>query len=718
MSDFLKRMQQITADEKKSSTSAPAVSSSKPSVSTATVSTASATSNKPAVKSDWLKDVQPLADQLKTGLNYEKHGYIMRAYSGRYDGIANDPNTDAELKKTLKALKHGAVTLAAGLKTKNDKLYQQGASETFNNWQKVQELTVNENSAYKVESDNFKLSTKNQAAKNNEHPVFYTDKQGNVESTVKITGEDNINKEISWSYFSQKGMNNRWQSSIKNQIKPVLTNWYDQSTKSLYGKSVNADDKYNAYNLSKDLLQHVAEHGDENKENKKEANAIIKQMWKEKTIEGKIEVIKNNRAAIKELSGKLGYYGSTSIYNRHVDKLKRQELYHSDDLDNIKESINGYSEFQNFDKKVKADVATRLKNSNPNGDPAFNYLFNEDNNLRSYSEFKKLYYNKIPLDKLTDAGYNVQYASQQTYDAAYNEASAKTYSELTKQYRLGYNNVDIKNFSNDTFYVNGIGNEVVKIGGYESIDFTLRGDNKTIKNIGKSNKQNYAQNVLNKIFDVDGNLEKDVVIKKDVDGNFERYFDYESSTKDKVGSSGKPTAKNLKEAFNEGSRAAYSEPQDMDVFKSYFKNPRPDVDILFIKHTGNQNYSSYVIKDRKTKETLQMYVPKSRLKDDYFFKNTDIDKFEHNFRITGEKVLPEIKDKRPDGSDIFMGQPSISINNKKGTKELHFTLVNDEGKPVDKVVTIGSNESVNIKEANTYAKKLLAEIVNSYNVNL
>lgn len=675
-------------------------------------------------KKDWLTNVQPILDTLKGAdgkpldFNYEDYGFLMRSYSGRYDQIINDKDTNPELKKALQGLQKGAYTVGAGIKAKDGKMFADGQKEAINNWQLVQELTQKEGSRYKISNDgNFRLLKQDDFDREDENPRLKTDKQGTPIKTYKASNDEGKkNKSISWTYFDLKGYENNWQKSLRNEVSAVVSDWSKKSLAYATSSSKNADEKKRAYDYNLQILSHVAKYGDVNKENKEVSQRIINKLAKAKTLDEKLNILKEEKRSMNDISENLGYYGSMNIFSQYKNNFSKDDRYYHKNLDVIETSIKDYGDFKKSKDLISADAARDLIVKNK----YYKSLFKiegkgEDQTykVKSFTEFSNAITQEIKMKKMAEAyqrGGNYA-AGGHNIDVETKQAVADMYKEMTKNFRLAHNNVDIKKIKGleHTAYAYDMGNEESLIPEYVGVDMTLDKNKKfVVKAGGSSPKHDYAQSVLEMLFNEKGEFDGDIRAELHSKGEYNTKV---RDVNDAIGS-----GNSEQDAY----RAAYGKEGDVataaEAYDKFFAKPRKNVSVSFMKNIGDMNYSSYVITDKNTNEVLQLYVPKSKTKNDPFYKASNVDRYENTFRMKGEKVLPEFKDKDANGNPAIIGRPRIEYNPKKQTKELVLTIpdFDEQGNPMEREIKyfLGYNSTLNIKDAEIEAQRVIDDYLN------
>lgn len=676
-------------------------------------------------KKDWLTNVQPILDTLKgvdgkpLDFKYEDFGYLMRSYSGRYDQIINDKDTNPELKKALQGLQKGAYSVGAGIKAKDNKIFDAGFKEATNNWKLVVELTQKEGSRYKISNDgNFRLLKQDDFDREDENPRMKTDKQGNPVKTYKASDiEGNPTRDASWTYFDLKGYENNWQKSLRNEVSAVVSDWSKKSLAYATSSSKNADEKKRAYDYNLQILSHVAKYGDVNKQNKEVSQRIINKLAKVKTLDEKLNILKEERRSMSDISENLGYYGSMNIFSQYKNNFSKDSRYYHKNLDVIETSIKDYGDFKKSKDLISADAARDLIVKNK----YYKALFKVDGKgedqtykVKSFTEFSNAITQEIKMKKMAEAyregGRSNAVSGGHNIDVETKQAVADMYKEMTKNFRLAHNKVDMKKIKGleHTAYAYNMGNEESFLPQYVAVDMTLDKDKKfVVKAGGNSPKHNYAQSVLDMIFDENGQIDGDIRAELYSKGEFSKSKPDISSGKEESGGFLETLA-----SFGPG----YVDPEKTSddaekAYNTFFSKPRKNVDVTFMKNVGNMNYSSYLIRDRNTNEVLQLYVPKSKTKNDPFYKASNIDRHENTFRMKGEKVLPEFKDKDANGNTAIIGRPRIEYNPKKQIKELVLTIpdFDEQGNPMEREVRefLGYNSTLNIKDAEIQAQKII-----------
>lgn len=712
----------ISKDEAQGLVKVPAKTESSPEVKT--VDTKPKATADP--KKDWLTNVQPSLDALKDvngkplEFSYEDYGFLMRSYSGRYDQIINDKETNPELKKALQGLQKGAYTVGAGIKAKDGKMFTDGQKEAINNWQLVQELTQKEGSRYKISNDgNFRLLKQDDFDREDENPRVKTDKQGTPIKTYKASNkEGKRNEDISWTYFDLKGYENNWQKELRNEVSAVVSDWSKKSLAYATSSSKNADEKKRAYDYNLQILSHVAKYGDVNKENKQVSQRIINKLAKAKTIEQKLNILKEERRSMNDISENLGYYGSMNIFSQYKNNFSKDNRYYHKNLDVIETSIKDYGDFKKSKDLISADAARDLIVKNK----YYNALFKVEGKgedatykVKSFTEFSNAITQEIKMKKMAEAYQEGARANAvsggNNIDVETKQAVANMYKEMTKNFRLAHNNVDMKKIKGleHTAYAYNMGNEESLIPEYVGVDMTLDKNKKfVVKAGGNSPKHDYAQSVLDMLFNEKGEFDGDIRAELHSKGEYNTKV---RDVNDAIGS-----GNSEQDAY----RAAYGKEGDAatagEAYNKFFAKPRKNVSVSFMKNIGDMKYSSYVITDKNTNEVLQLYVPKNKSKNDPFYKASTVDRHENTFRMKGEKVLPEFKDKDGNGNTAIIGRPRIEYNPKKQTKELvlHIPDFDEQGNPMEKEIKyfLGYNSTLNIKDAEIEAQRVIDDYLN------
>ena len=155
---------------------------------------------------------------------------------------------------------------------------------------------------------------------------------------------------------------------------------------------------------------------------------------------------------------------------------------------------------------------------------------------------------------------------------------------------------------------------------------------------------------------------------------------------------------------------------DADAFYNFFKNKdRSNVEFKFRKNVGDSKYIGVTFRDENG-EYLQAFIPRTVAKDDYFYKNTNVEKNEFNFKAKGFYEFPDYKDKKPDGKRIFDDEvPPRIVIDEDNNKRLEYTLILNDGSKHNDYVILGNNESLNIKDAKKAAKEQLNQIISILN---
>lgn len=692
-------------------------------------------SQKPEVKSDWLKEVDPLMTKLgldkgEDAITYQNSGYLMRAYSGRYDQFLNNPGVTEKAKTAIKALKKASLTFTAGVKSSNGDLIYKGYNAASNAWQEVATAFDEAGSKYKVSNDFRILDNKTFKKKDQTVKTYST---GGAETTQ----DDSFfsmpsNKELSNVFYQQKGLQNNWQESIKKQVKPVVKDWISKSTSRLSATDVKADEKMNAYLLSRDALLYIEKYGTENPKDKVKAKDILDKMRSanSKGWNSKLDVISKNRNAILELTDKMGFYGTSAVYKKHKDNLRKDKNYYHDSMENIDSDYEGYDLYKDLNNNIKSQVSENLK---ANDNFGFRSIIDDKGDLVNFKTYKnnidkeiaavansKSFNSNSAIETLSKKygieigalrefigsvrinGFNDPYSKNQ-HNQIYSYLE-DSYKQKSKTYRQEFNNIDVSTIYESSYYKAGLGNKFTFDVGYDSVDLSLDKNGNRLKDISNQ-KQNLVNNFFDYIFDGDKNI-----IKKDVILVSGKGTPYEALTPSLKNSSVTNTDKTV-DMVN-GNNASV----DAYAFYNFFKNKdRSNIEFKFRKNVGDSKYIGVTFRDENG-EYLQAFIPRTVAKDDYFYKNTNVEKNEFNFKAKGFYEFPDYNDKKPDGKRIFDDEvPPRIVIDEDNNKRLEYTLILNDGSKHNDYVVLGNNESLNIKDAKKAAKEQLNQIISILN---
>lgn len=677
--------------------------------------------------SNWDSQIAPIIDEhpeLKKFVNFQTSKPMMRAVNGRYDKVMGQlKEDDPKAYESFKKFKNSSWAMANELKKFNtdefdaEKFtkYQKDAIVYFNGIADSYDYEKGKGLAMNSEGH---MMTREQYDKWDQTPRVSKDK---ASTTAKVVYDPTADQEliadyelanVSSGYKKLKRIDQYYKNQGLDLIQPITKSWVSTSLQGIDTKHPNGESDSAVLNMNKDILSHIGKHkttqdpdlaaGDQ-----KNANDILKQLrGKDRTEQ--LQIIKDYSEKINGMTGRMGYYGNATIYNKYKKGVIGQNLnyypqrkgkdrddYYNETQENgiIDRTIMNFQAFRGVDKEIRLktlDIVTNKKweairdGANLGGDlsekdmlVAFKSLVDENGNIRSlkawqgelgknltktvslkdqwgyeqnYSENTEglvKFYNKI--GGVTDPNYFV--SDYNTRGNLYSQ-SAGDQKELRedmakdKQRQLSANAKQQQVWTEAYLKLKKSYKKT-----FDDVNVKQIYD-ATLLDAGFGKDRNQALNYVGVNLAVDKNMKlKETTGPKqeNVQKVFGLLFD-ENGNVDKENVT-LFSNKDIKDGLNAVQPSELKEQRKLNeqVLKNFLKTNNDNVTMTFYRNTNVSGQSAYQFYNTKTKESMMVYAPQTMLgkkgvNEDLFTK-TGRDPLDFTFKAKGQLDMPIFNDK-------------------------------------------------------------------------
>lgn len=648
----------------------------------------------------WDKDVLPKIEKngLEKDLGYEATKFMKNAYNGVYASAMRDLKSsgNTEVSENLSSLQRSTWKMTNELNKENVDVNKVKAyyNEALNYQIKVQKALNSSDKPYRVNQTNGKILKAKEFQKQSNDPTTFenvnsTNIQVKKESSLAtallnplkylIKGVDvsMVNSEHSYKYLSD--IDERHKETIKLATGSFVNMWTDQILSNAKGNSNHkADFNSQALNICNDILQHAAKYKTATNKDLAGADQILAQtlLQTAKTLppNKRIDFYVQNNQKIKEIGSRLGYYGTTYIYDKYKKDLtddryfdaKAEPFEYLDDMTKIEGKRKIYEEYKGNAKTVKLGaLQDALNGQNQNEylktvDPKYykvllSNVVSENGDIVSFDKFKN---NLAKTFKFGDIKIDGQSFNIQGLEGSVGyEQKEEKFKELYQNLKKGYKQTLDKHKTvvefNNSLYEQGIGAKSSKAVGYESVNLKTD-ETGLLKSFESLKQQNVSQlwKVLRNPDDGSFGKSLDAVI---LPGNVDLY----SLSKDEL--------------------IDYSKTSNQTM-KTFLKGDPSDVTMMFLRNSNVPGYAQYIFKNNETGKSVTAVVNRNLLGSkgvkEKLYMNSYETLEEINFSFKNEKSLsPVYKNTIP-----IIKNPKIYFDKSKGVFALNYEFLNEAGK--------------------------------------
>lgn len=659
--------------------------------------------------STWDSQIAPIIDEhpeLKKFVNFQTSKPMMRAVNGRYDKVMSQlKEDDPKAYENFKKFKNSSWAMANELKKFNtaefdaDKFtkYQKDAQVYFKGIEDAYDYDKGKRFAMNSEGH---MMTRDQYDKWDETPRVSKDK---ASTTAKVVYDPTADQEliadyelanVSSGYKKLKRVDQYYKNQGLDLIQPITKSWVATSLQGIDTKHPNGESDSAVLNMNKDILSHIGKHkttqdpdlaaGDQ-----KNANDILKQLrGKDRTEQ--LQIIKDYSEKINGMTGRMGYYGNATIYNKYKKGYIGQTLdyypqtngkdraaYYNETQENgtIDRTINNFRQFREVDKKVRLQTLELTNNKWKEVSDGLGYdlkksqfklamdeLIDANGNIVSYDKWKKRMTDiPDPENHVYRPGGNPTFGS--TFA---NREALRPVSALTQIYKQNDNDVTLGEYVHPAHWIWGDSNEVRRQDQFVSIYNNLKKVYKknfdsvkakhvydaTLMDAGFGNERNQALEYRGVNLSVDKNLRLKATEgpkQENINKVFGLLFD-ETGNVDKQNVTLFSNA-DIKSGLNAMQPDELKEQRKKNdgILKDFLKKDNDNVTMTFYRNTNVSGQSAYQFYNTKTKESMMVYAPQkmlgsSGIKEDLFTK-TGRNPLDFTFRAKGELSMPRLNDK-------------------------------------------------------------------------
>jgi hypothetical protein len=719
---------------------------------------AAVTEKASASLSNWDAQIAPIIDQnpqLKQIFNYKDTKHIMRAVNGRYDNIMGQlKEDDPKAYESFKLFKSNSLAVANELKkfntpAFNPKAFDQYAKDANAYFNKIVDTyDYDKGKKFAMNSEGH-MMTREQYDKWDQTPKVSTSKYSTDAKVVynnelfKNLVADYETPNVSSAYSKLKNIDKHYRDQGLSLIQPITNSWVSTSLQRIDLKRPKADEDNAALNLNEDILSHISKHKtilDPSlaKRDQGIANNILKQL-SGKSRNEKLQLLKTYSDKITDMSSRMGYYGNAVIYNKYKTSVigTTQDYYPNSNIKGksrldyfnqtqengiIDRTINNYREFRGVDTKIRLKTLDMTQSKwkavtdglgidlNKNQfDAAMNELIDENGNIASFDKWKKNL--SVPASFNTNAkqmegfvrngryvtpgngasildgifeqnknihltwkgGYNNLPGGRTTKEDA-NKDLIAVYNGLKKVYKKTFDDVKANQVYAATLLDAGFGNNRNQALEYRGVDLSADGNMRLKATTGP--KQENVNKIFSLLFDSNGNVnEEDVTIF----GN-----------------------KQIKEGLNALQKKDLEGQRELNesTLKTFLSKNNENVTMSFFRNTNIAGQAAYQFYNPKTKESMMVYVPKSKIgkdgvQEDLYMK-TGRDPLEFTFQAKGELVMPILNNDK--GKPAYTSAKLV-YDRENDSYVGQYSIYNADGKIVPQKYTIPYGSAISVNDA-------------------
>jgi len=661
----------------------------------------------------WNKQFQPIIDEFKLdkSINYSNSLHVMRAINGRYDKLLSS-DVDPEVKELVKTLKNSswnAMKEVSKLKTNSKEFNGELANKLLLNAAKADSqlaaaLDYTKNKGFVYDPDTKSIYDRKTFEKKTDKPVI--EKEGTTQTGA---GQGGVSRFA--GYNQLKNYNSLMTKELRNKINPVVSAWTKNATQLLNAddRSIgkfDPDNRTKTYALTVDILTHVQKYGTTtgnatiDAQNKKQADTIIKQLWKTKGFPNKMDVIKKFTSGeeniIADMAKNLGFHGSNYVYQRHRDKLGSKTKYFTgiekmaDKLDDLDGLINEFNTYRKEEKGWRQSALQQVvgsENSTPGKETIYGNLLDENGTIVDFDTWKqKLRTISNPnFGKTVETGYGGTKIDQNKYINAlkgiiesnksswisslwggdrgevqnqpnsnsifeghdYNTVARNIYNDAVKNFKAKFSDLKFDKQIKGHAKVIQFGNTADHNMSYRSVDMSLD-KNGYLKNTEGKKAQN-ANVLLNIMRNPDGTINtENITLLNDFNT---KQGKYKNATRDDLRG---------------------MQDNNDKVFNDFFKGAKnDDIQITYVKNASLNYHGAYIFKNNETGKSMTMIAPNSVLKEakEPMFVNTFMSSSEYRFQQLGKRKLP-------DEDGLYKDAVIYEVN---GVKTVAWKFTNKDG---------------------------------------
>lgn len=647
----------------------------------------------------WADNVVPMLtanpkSKLEENYNYANTPHIIQAVNGGYDDIIQKTSkTDPALSKQFAELKLASTNIAKNIRVYNltgDPTGLNAETKKANDtYEKLYSLLANNNSWRLTDEGKAltKLDYDKQDQEAHEGPnysntarVVYNGRE--LQAAYESSG-------TSGEYEKLESINKSWESMALKRAQPIINSWVASGIRNLDATNTKkANTNAEAVDLIVDLVNHTKNYS-ANAKDKAFAESFAKQ-FNTYTAPQQMSMIKNNADRLNQITGNLGFYGTSKLFQRHkqsetnpnatgnfsynfpvasdsdkdffTDQLELNEIYNERaKFVQIKHDFSGLV-YQNVKVNWKAVTdAGGVKLDKKDFDQVFDALVTKEGTIEGYTAWV----NK--LKKLENQQTLDSYKSKNIFKVAGNKiivdpANESVLARIDKNNRTanwndfvfeGLRGLAAGGLSGDGRNQEGINEDRYAV--YQALRTQYK---KSYAN--ESMKSKYDQTMLKAGFG--DSVNKSVVIPG-LDLTVDKNYNVLSQTTPKQENirnllgllqddKGNIKQKDITvlngEDINVGIHAktknelkTYAPLNPLKV-KGFFQGDMTNVTMEFFRNTNVENTSAYSLYNKNTKKQILIYVPQSDLDkvQEKTYISTKKDIAEFNFEAIGYATMP------------------------------------------------------------------------------
>ena len=274
----------------------------------------------------WADNVVPMLKanpklKLEENYNYANTPYIIQAVNGGYDNIIQKTSeTDPELSKQFSALKLASNNIAKNIRVYNltgDPTGLNAETKKANDTYEKLYSSLADNNSWRL-TDEGKALTKTDYDKQDQE-AHEGPNYSNTSRVVYNGSELQAAYESSGTsgeYEKLESINKSWESMALKRAQPIINSWVATGIRNLDATNTKkANTNAEAVDLIVDLVNHTRSYS-ANANDKAFAENFAKK-FNTYTAPQQMSMIKNNADRLNQITGNLGFYGTSKLFQRH-----------------------------------------------------------------------------------------------------------------------------------------------------------------------------------------------------------------------------------------------------------------------------------------------------------------------------------------------------------------------------------------------------------------
>lgn len=691
---------------------------------------------------------------LSETLDYENTKVIRNAYNNQHwKGMQELKKAgNIEAYEQLKKLHNSSAAFGNEMKKENPnfRLLQRYLADADEASNKAASIINVPGGAFQFDNRTGKILKQEEYRKSSQEAVVYQDKSS-TDARVKtgisflkaLTHPFDLGNAVEVNLVDEFPKYKRLHSDEKQHMTRLrvhtnsyVSQWVTQALANANGSIPDkADFNNNALTLGKDVLSFIQKYGTTvNSEltasDKNKAKRFLTDL---KGLEygEQVSYLKKHRTEIQDMTKRMGYYGSSHMFNKYKKVVGDKDAYYTTGNDdrydymkgiaNIEDMQATYEQFGNVVQRTKLKALSTAKQKGTIGneyfknsgvknlDYALDKLVDEKGNIVSYSKFRSNLHLNLEYEGGSAVHLNEKGQVRVIYkdhgggrlglnysryekganplgdnldkEERYSDQLKNVYYNLVKGYKKTLDEQKDRHVYENSLSLIGSSANSYKAVGFDSVN--MKTNKYGSLESYTSPKQQNLSSLWNLMRNEDGTFGKpeSVVITRAASGNTVTLDDLKKLSK--------------------GSN---------NTMKEFLKSDPSDVQMIFFKETNVPGYSRYQFINNKTNQTISTFVKKSLLGNEGIKEQLSLRSYvspeEKLFYLTGQVKLATRLD---NNGNAVIKNPTIIFNQKTGTYDLRFDAYDDNGNY--KATTIKGSYGTSLNNQKSYYNRILNEYV-------